>query len=65
MFEEETPELLIKLVRPDVLVKGADYVISEIVGADFVKSYGGQVKRITLAKGRSTTDIIEKIKKLY
>ncbi len=64
MFEEETPERLIKLVRPDVLVKGADYQVSEIVGADFVKSYGGQVKRITLAKGRSTTEIIEKIKKL-
>jgi len=64
MFEEETPERLIELVKPDVLVKGADYKVSEIVGAEFVKSYGGQVRRITLAKGRSTTDIIEKIKKL-
>ncbi len=64
MFEEETPERLIKLIRPDILVKGTDYTISEIVGADFVKSYGGRVKRITLAKGRSTSDIIEKIKKL-
>jgi D-glycero-beta-D-manno-heptose 1-phosphate adenylyltransferase len=64
MFAEETPERLIKLVKPDVLVKGADYKVSEIVGADFVKSYGGHVKRITLAKGRSTTEIIEKIKKM-
>jgi rfaE bifunctional protein nucleotidyltransferase chain/domain len=64
MFAEETPERLIKLIKPDVLVKGADYHISEIVGADFVKSYGGQVRRITLARGRSTTDIIRKIKKL-
>ncbi len=64
MFDEKTPERLIKLVKPDILVKGADYKVSEIAGADFVRSYGGQIKRITLAKGRSTTDIIEKIKKL-
>jgi len=64
MFSEETPERLIKLVKPEVLVKGADYKISEIVGADFVNSYGGTVKRIRLAKGRSTTAIIKKIKKM-
>jgi len=64
MFAEETPERLIKLIRPDILVKGADYKVSEIIGADIVKSYGGEVRRITLAKGRSTSDIIEKIKKL-
>lgn len=64
IFSEETPERLIKLIRPDVLVKGADYQLSEIVGADFVKSYGGKVKRIKLAKGRSTTDIIKKIREL-
>ncbi|MFH2037678.1 MAG: D-glycero-beta-D-manno-heptose 1-phosphate adenylyltransferase [Candidatus Zixiibacteriota bacterium] len=62
-FTDETPAKLIEMVRPDVLVKGADYKISEIVGADFVKSYGGQVKRIRLAKGRSTSNIINKIKK--
>lgn len=64
MFEEETPEKLIKLVKPDVLVKGADYAESEIVGAEFVKSYGGKVHRIELAPGRSTTAIIKKIKDL-
>jgi rfaE bifunctional protein nucleotidyltransferase chain/domain len=64
MFEEETPEKLIKLVKPDVLVKGADYAESEIVGAEFVKSYGGKVHRIELAPGRSTTAIIKKIKEL-
>ncbi len=64
MFSEETPERLIKMVKPDILVKGADYKISEIVGANFVKSYGGIVKRIRLAKGRSTTAIIKKIKKM-
>jgi rfaE bifunctional protein nucleotidyltransferase chain/domain len=64
LFSEETPERLIKSVRPDVLAKGADYKITEIVGADFVKSYGGKVRRIRLAKGRSTTTIIRKIKRL-
>lgn len=64
MFEEETPEKLIKLVKPDVLVKGADYAESEIVGAEFVKSYGGKVHLIELAPGRSTTAIIKKIKEL-
>ena len=64
LFEEETPEKLIKLVRPDMLVKGADYKESEIVGVEFVKSYGGTVQRIDLAPGRSTTAIIKKIKDL-
>jgi rfaE bifunctional protein nucleotidyltransferase chain/domain len=64
MFSEETPERLIKLVKPDFLVKGADYEDAEIVGADFVTSYGGKVRRIRLSWGRSTSDIIKKIKKL-
>lgn len=59
LFSEDTPEKLIKLVKPDVLVKGADYKITEIVGADFVRSYGGSVKRIRLTPGRSTTSIIK------
>jgi len=57
-FSEETPERLIRQVRPDVLVKGADYKLSEIVGADFVQSYGGRVRRVGLLKGRSTSRII-------
>jgi len=57
-FGEDTPDKLIKKVKPDILVKGADYKISEIVGAEFVKSYGGQVKRISLTKGKSTSSII-------
>ena len=57
-FSEETPEKLIRLIHPDILVKGADYKISEIVGAKFVKSYGGQVKRIKLLPGRSTSQLI-------
>jgi rfaE bifunctional protein nucleotidyltransferase chain/domain len=61
LFSEETPDKLIKSVRPDILVKGADYKISEIVGAEFVKSYGGMVRRIKLAKERSTTNLIKKM----
>jgi len=60
LFGEETPEKLIRQVKPDILVKGADYKLNEIVGADFVQSYGGAVKRIKLLKGRSTTDIIRR-----
>ena len=59
-FSEETPARLIRQVRPDVLVKGADYRISEIVGADFVTSYGGKVKRIALLPGRSTTRLMSR-----
>lgn len=61
MFSEDTPERLISIVRPDVLVKGADYKLDEIVGAKFVRSYGGKVKRVRLTGGRSTTEIIRKL----
>ncbi len=62
LFSEDTPEELIRKVRPDVLVKGADYKVEEIVGADFVRSYGGKVRRIRLTPGRSTTSIIRAAK---
>ncbi len=61
-FDEETPYELIKEVKPDVLVKGTDYKRSEIVGADFVESNGGQVERIETVEGYSTTSLEEKIK---
>lgn len=61
-FAEETPEKLIRLVLPDILVKGADYKVAEIVGAKFVKSYGGCVKRIALMPGRSTTRLIKAVR---
>lgn len=61
LFSEETPERLIRTIRPNILVKGADYKVSEIVGAEFVKSYGGKVKRIPLQKGRSTSKIISRM----
>jgi len=61
LFDESTPENLIRFIKPDVLVKGADYKISQIVGADFVKSYGGVVKRIRLTSGRSTSRILRRL----
>jgi D-sedoheptulose 7-phosphate isomerase len=60
-FDESTPENLINEIRPDVLVKGGDWKINEIVGASFVQSYGGKVFSIPLKKGYSSTGILEKI----
>jgi len=60
-FGEDRPDKLIRAVRPDVLVKGADYRIEEIAGADFVKSYGGRIARIRLTRGRSTSSILKKL----
>ena len=61
IFEESTPLNMIKSISPDVLVKGADYNIDEIVGAKFVSSRGGKVKTIPLTPGFSTTKSIEKM----
>jgi rfaE bifunctional protein nucleotidyltransferase chain/domain len=61
LFSEDTPDKLISMVKPDILVKGADWKLSEIAGADFVKSYGGKVKRVKLSKGHSTSAIIRKL----
>ena len=63
-FEEDTPLKLIKLLNPDVLVKGKDYDISNIVGADYVVANGGTVETIKLEKSYSTTSIIKKIKSI-
>jgi D-beta-D-heptose 7-phosphate kinase / D-beta-D-heptose 1-phosphate adenosyltransferase len=60
VFGEQTPETIIKELEPDVLVKGADYAEDQIVGADFVRSRGGRIVRVTLVDGQSTTGIIEK-----
>lgn len=62
LFDEETPEILIKELEPDILVKGADWEEEKIVGASFVKSYGGKVMRINFNYDISTTKIITKIK---
>ncbi|MGQ1787922.1 D-glycero-beta-D-manno-heptose 1-phosphate adenylyltransferase [Saccharicrinis sp. GN24d3] len=60
-FDEDTPYELIKTVQPDVLVKGADYKVEDIVGYDIVSGRGGSVETITFVDGFSTTDIIDKI----
>ena len=60
LFDEDTPYELIKAVRPDVLVKGADYKPEEIVGYDIVTSYGGKVETVPLVVGYSTTGLIKR-----
>jgi len=62
IFEEDTPENLIKQVKPDILVKGGDYTVDTIVGANFVKSYGGKVEIIDFVYDISTTKITQKIR---
>ena len=64
LFDEDTPENLLHLLRPDVLVKGGDYTIDKIVGAEFVQSYGGTVEIIPFVDGYSTSAIISRIKGL-
>jgi len=61
LFEEDTPERLIAAIRPDLLFKGADYRIDQVVGADIVRAYGGQVQLIPLEEGHSTTNTIRRI----
>ena len=58
LFEEDTPKNLIEQVRPDILVKGGDYKIEDIVGADFVQKNGGKVLTIPFVDGYSSTKII-------
>ncbi|HOZ30349.1 MAG TPA: D-glycero-beta-D-manno-heptose 1-phosphate adenylyltransferase [Bacteroidales bacterium] len=61
IFDEDTPENIIKLYSPDILVKGGDYKSNEIAGADFVINNGGKVKIIPLVEGYSSSNIIKKI----
>lgn len=65
IFNEDTPYELIKLIKPDILVKGGDYFPEDVVGKEFVESYGGQVKILPYVEGKSSTKIIEKIIKIY
>ncbi|CAN5460755.1 D-glycero-beta-D-manno-heptose 1-phosphate adenylyltransferase [soil metagenome] len=62
LFNEDTPYELIKAIKPDILIKGNDYGIENIVGGDFVISNGGKVCTIDLVPGYSTTRIVNKIK---
>ena len=63
VFSEHTPDKLIRAVAPDVLIKGADWEGKIVVGADFVESYGGEVVFAPLLKGRSTSAVIDKMRK--
>lgn len=64
IFEENTPENLIKEIKPDVLVKGGDWKSDEIIGADFVLQNGGEVFSLPLKDGFSSSKIVEKIKEV-
>ncbi|MDM8518183.1 D-glycero-beta-D-manno-heptose 1-phosphate adenylyltransferase [Desulfobacterales bacterium HSG16] len=61
IFDEPDPSKLIRIIKPDVLVKGADWSEDEIIGGDFVKEQGGIVRRISLVNGISTSEIIRRI----
>lgn len=64
IFDEETPHAVISGIQPDVLVKGADWGPTEIVGREIIEARGGRVVRIELAPGFSTTAIIQKVRSL-
>jgi D-beta-D-heptose 7-phosphate kinase/D-beta-D-heptose 1-phosphate adenosyltransferase len=61
VFSEETPIPLLELLKPDVLIKGGDYTIDEVVGADIVQAYGGEVKLANLIPGHSSTRVIARM----
>jgi D-beta-D-heptose 7-phosphate kinase / D-beta-D-heptose 1-phosphate adenosyltransferase len=63
-FEHDTPLALLEKLRPDVLVKGGDYGIEQVVGGDMVRAYGGEVAVLSLVEDCSTTAIVEKIRNL-
>lgn len=65
LFGEPTPLELIEAIQPNVLVKGDDYTVSTIVGADFVLAHGGRVETVALVPGYSTTKLIERIREGY
>jgi D-beta-D-heptose 7-phosphate kinase / D-beta-D-heptose 1-phosphate adenosyltransferase len=62
LFDEDTPLALIQLLRPDVLVKGADYARDAIVGAKDVEGWGGRVVRVPLVQDKSTTKLLERLR---
>jgi len=64
-FEEENPYNIIKILRPDVLVKGGDWAVDKIIGGDLVQSWGGKVMNIPVVEGRSTTNLIQMVRERY
>lgn len=65
LFKEDDPYNIIKDVVPDVLVKGGDWALDRIIGADVVRANGGKVRNIRYIKGKSTTNIIKKVLESY
>jgi D-beta-D-heptose 7-phosphate kinase / D-beta-D-heptose 1-phosphate adenosyltransferase len=65
LFDEDDPFELIKEIKPDILVKGADWSMDKIIGASLVSSYGGEVQRIELVPSISTSEIINRIISRY
>ena len=65
LFKEDTPLKIIKFIKPDVLVKGANWNKNNIVGRDIILSYGGRVSTIKFVKGYSTSNLIKKIAKRF
>ncbi len=65
IFKEDTPLKLIKSLKPDILVKGADWKEENIVGRDLVKSYGGKVITVKFIRGFSTTNLFKKIARSF
>ena len=63
VFDEDTPDRIIRAVQPDVLVKGADWPADQIIGRDTVEARGGRVERIALEPGQSTTAIVERVRR--
>lgn len=63
LFSEDTPLALISFLLPDILIKGNDYAVSDIVGGDVVIANGGEVRTLPLVEGYSTTSLIERIRK--
>ncbi len=64
-FEEEDPYKIIKILQPDVLVKGGDWAVGKIIGGDLVQSWGGRVMNIPVVEGRSTTNLIQLVRERY
>lgn len=61
-FDDDTPHRLLHAIRPDVLVKGANYSVDGVVGREVVEGYGGRVLTVALTENRSTTDLVERIR---
>lgn len=64
IFDEETPEGIVRRLQPDILVKGADWPADQIVGRDVVEARGGRVVRMPVERGFSTSTIIERVRSL-